>query len=472
MKYSLKLLAINVVVWFIGALLLILVILITIIAALFSPIFECIFFSLGKTKSIPSYSSSVNNLEQLELRAIEEFVLSNKTISYDILKGDCILEDLTFLDSSDHKNSIKYHVVVFKSASVKSRVSGKILLVHGVLSHPLGWKPIIPCLVDLGYEVYCVGLPGFGYVKEPAYVWGFAPNECDKWLDFYGEYLKRLILLLFPFEEKPLIMGHSFGGNVTSHFCYCNPDMFKKLILVNTMSFLPTLHVLTPFWAIFFNHIPFYLFRALGRMLNVYLFQLAYSSDNTYMYMLNELALLTCAENYGNIIASRFICIEAIDTYWRGPYVFNRLLRVAHKTVGICTIGDTISPAYNYKMFFDVARNSSTSLYVINGSDHNPIRVHTEDFLVCLRHALSDDREECVKKSVAISDEKIDDVLDKYGWSAYEISQTKRNIQEEYKILRTMYGCATPFSNYYKVSNGLLKEENDSVCFGACMPNI
>lgn len=478
---TIKVFIINAVVWMLGGITLLIGYIVSILMVLLFPVFQLKYYICGQTKHLPSYQANNKSLRKLEMLALEEFNFINKDISFTIMDGDCELKNMMFLNKNyddlyndkeytamKPKCTVQYHIVKFSPRKESPIPRKKILLVHGVCAQPMGWKEIVPNLIEQGFDIFCLALPGFGYVAEPTFVWSFKYNECNKWLDFYGEYLKQLILMIFPKDyDKLILLGHSFGGNVCSHFCYTNPGMFQKLILVNAMALLPTLHELTPFWAIFFNHLPFYVMRSIGYIFNGYLFQIPVPGSEFFFSSCLEFALLTCSTNYGNIIASRFIAVDAIVAYWRGPYLFNKLLRVASKTVAICSLNDTISPTHSFKLFFDIAQNKNISLYVTSGGDHNSTKDNVSEFNVAINHIISNLESDEIALTVdhSINNSLFDAVIESYGWSVYHIPTTRDNIRKEYIQIREISNTKT-CCNYYSTKNNEITEISDATCFG------
>lgn len=77
-------------------------------------------------------------------------------------------------------------------------------------------------------EVVCIDLPCFGGVECPKTVWG---------VEQYAQYVKRKIEKM-PAGEK-VIMGHSFGGQVSAYLIANNPGLVEKYILTAGAVFRP-----------------------------------------------------------------------------------------------------------------------------------------------------------------------------------------------------------------------------------------
>lgn len=75
-------------------------------------------------------------------------------------------------------------------------------------------------------RVINVDFPGFGQSDEPAEVWGVA--DYSRWLD---DLVRQLGL------DKPMLLGHSFGGRVAIH--YAASHSTDKIILVDAAGVKP-----------------------------------------------------------------------------------------------------------------------------------------------------------------------------------------------------------------------------------------
>lgn len=82
----------------------------------------------------------------------------------------------------------------------------EIVILHGWASKIKNWQPVIEEFEKQGFRVFLPRLPGFGK-KMPEKIFGL--NDYIKWLKNYLE--ERNL-------EKPVILGHSFGGRVAIKF--------------------------------------------------------------------------------------------------------------------------------------------------------------------------------------------------------------------------------------------------------------
>lgn len=102
-----------------------------------------------------------------------------------------------------------------------------VILLHGWGCNFNTVKSIASCLED-GMRVLSLDLPGHGKSEEPGDVW--------------GSYDFASLILNFIHElnlEKPSLIGHSFGGRTSIALSGKNPDLFNKIVLVDSAGITP-----------------------------------------------------------------------------------------------------------------------------------------------------------------------------------------------------------------------------------------
>ena len=124
---------------------------------------------------------------------------------------------------------------LIKSVETSYKIVGQgrvVLVLHGwgVSSDP--WQPVQDILSRQGFKVICPDLPGFGKSETPASAWCL-----DDYLAWLIEFTDSLKL------EKPIIIGHSFGGRVAIKLSVGYPERVEKLILCGTAGIKPELTV-------------------------------------------------------------------------------------------------------------------------------------------------------------------------------------------------------------------------------------
>ncbi len=96
-----------------------------------------------------------------------------------------------------------------------------IVMVHGFRGTHHGLQRIVDQLPD--YHVIVPDLPGFGD-SQPL------PEEHS--IDAYVAFLDAF-MAHFQFSAPPVLLGHSFGSIIASHFAAAHADEITKLILIN-----------------------------------------------------------------------------------------------------------------------------------------------------------------------------------------------------------------------------------------------
>lgn len=96
-----------------------------------------------------------------------------------------------------------------------------IVMVHGFRGTHHGLQRIVDQLPD--YHVIVPDLPGFGASQ---------PLPAEHSLENYVAFLQAFIAH-FHFATAPILLGHSFGSIIASHFAAAHPAAISKLILVN-----------------------------------------------------------------------------------------------------------------------------------------------------------------------------------------------------------------------------------------------
>lgn len=98
-----------------------------------------------------------------------------------------------------------------------------IVMIHGFRGTHHGLAKIVENLPD--FHIIVPDLPGFGtslpFNDE---------HSVDNYVQFVADFITALQL------QKPIIVGHSFGSIIASHFAAAHPDMLAKLILINPIA--------------------------------------------------------------------------------------------------------------------------------------------------------------------------------------------------------------------------------------------
>ncbi len=100
-----------------------------------------------------------------------------------------------------------------------------IVLLHGWGANSQAFTGIIQHL-QKSFTVYALDLPGFGQSPAPADIWG-----TEEYAKCVAEFMKQKGI------EKPILLGHSFGGRLCLHLG--SWDIPRKIILVDAAGLKP-----------------------------------------------------------------------------------------------------------------------------------------------------------------------------------------------------------------------------------------
>jgi pimeloyl-ACP methyl ester carboxylesterase len=119
------------------------------------------------------------------------------------------------------------HSSIFNGSTIRYWEYGKatdptIVMIHGFRGTHHGLQRIVDELT--GYHVIVPDLPGFGD-SQPFTNGSHSIAQYTAWLqDFITQ---------FQFNQPAILLGHSFGSIITSHYAVQHPEMIQKLILIN-----------------------------------------------------------------------------------------------------------------------------------------------------------------------------------------------------------------------------------------------
>ncbi len=100
-----------------------------------------------------------------------------------------------------------------------------IIILHGWGLCGEKYNELSKLLINKGYKVFAPDAPGFG--SEPLN----KTMNLDDYVDFLDKFIKKNKI------EKPILIGHSFGGRIASKFAWRYPQQVDKIILTGTPIF-------------------------------------------------------------------------------------------------------------------------------------------------------------------------------------------------------------------------------------------
>jgi pimeloyl-ACP methyl ester carboxylesterase len=88
-----------------------------------------------------------------------------------------------------------------------------VVALHGWARSRADWTPVLG-----GFDALALDLPGFGAAPPPESGWSTA-----EYADFVADVLAEL--------DRPVLVGHSFGGRVAVHLVAKRPELVRGLVL-------------------------------------------------------------------------------------------------------------------------------------------------------------------------------------------------------------------------------------------------
>ena len=118
--------------------------------------------------------------------------------------------------------------ITLNGTRIQYKVVGEgapVILLHGWGCN-IATMASIEAILSPHFRVYTLDFPGFGGSEAPAEVWG---------VEEYTQMLERFVAELH--IEKPILLGHSFGGRVS--ILYGSRNEVRKIVLVDAAGAKP-----------------------------------------------------------------------------------------------------------------------------------------------------------------------------------------------------------------------------------------
>lgn len=323
---------------------------------------------LDKTYLYP-YSTSSNTLKIIAIETHLNHI--NYSDNYEILSTDFTIS----IFNNEHIE-VKSHSLYFSQNLQKRKRKGTIYLIHGANSGPICWLHIIQPLVEANYDVHLLSLPCFGQTNVSQYN-KLMKLPAKQLLKFICDYIYAY-KIKYNENNNPIIVGHSFGGYISSAFACKYPEHCKTFIMINAVGIFPILGHQSNLWAFIFKFgFPNKHFRYFGQRWNTifaYLFEMTGTTD--YCLFWNILSL-TCNENYGDLIISKFIYYNGCNSYWKHSNFINLVSEQIPPIGIIWGENDTIVPVEIPRFLtqeFGIKKDDEHQLlYCIPDCWHNPV---------------------------------------------------------------------------------------------------
>ena len=404
---------------------------------------------------LPSLSTDRQNLMLIEKSALEE--LCQLDLRFEIIDDLVNVEELTVGVHLVHIQTCRYDVTPRNKT---------ILLVHGMNTGPVYFRSIFRQLVEDGYDVYCISLPGFGLAHVSDKILSFTTEQL---LTFYCQYFAVVIQKYFV-NTKPTILGHSLGAYLSCYFYSRHPSLIQSFIFVNGIGLLPSLDTTGKYWSVLFKcGFPNRFARPFGRLLNLVLFTVAELTAPLQQrcMMRWNMAQMTCSCNYGDVLCAKFITFNFFYSYWNTPVAGFLLDNTHSESLNVhfvWGIDDPIIPCYAAKLVKDMSLCTNSvpfDLYYILGGGHDPIPFNEGKDFMCIFRSIMEKKilvsivnDQLYLESMVI----FNDVLHDKRGSVFDTSATCKHLNHLYsKLLEDdMFITKTEKSPFFVVENRLV----------------
>ena len=218
---------------------------------------------------------------------------------------------------------------------------------------------------------------------------------------------------------KVIILAHSFGGFLATHFVSRSPQFVDRLILCNSAGIFPLLGSFGAYWAIFFKlSLPQSLFRFINRS-NLFRSNLFRS----YYFL-----LLSSPNNFSDRFVRKFIHIGWFGSNWTHPTI-KQILATQVPLGFIYGELDTIMP-YHQALAVASVCDACVPVYLVSKTAHSPYYEKPYSFANAFLHCVP----RCCKIGPAAA--KLDDEELLSFKSSYNIYLTARKINALYDLIQ------------------------------------
>lgn len=130
------------------------------------------------------------------------------------------------------KDGVRIHYATRYQDQPKN-ARGTLIFVHGFPSFWYSWKEQLDHFYDLGYNVIAPDLRGYGDSDAPILPFSYTMRHHIEDLD------ELFNCVVARTAEKPILVGHDWGGVICSHYAAVHGGKIKQLILMNTSHYVP-----------------------------------------------------------------------------------------------------------------------------------------------------------------------------------------------------------------------------------------
>jgi pimeloyl-ACP methyl ester carboxylesterase len=398
------------------------------IAIIFINIIQQLFYNKNIIYSVPTTTEYLIKVE----KEYADNIVNNSSLNKNPLYYESIDQIFDIEVNPNKKFRIHSHSIVFRKQ--KNKLLPIIIFIHGANSGPTAFFKNAIELSKNNFEIHCIGLPGFG---ESIVSIELLQLNSKQVKEFYTKYIAKYITKNC--NTKPHIIGHSFGGFITSSFVVEFPNLCESFVLCNPAGILPIFGKDTMMWGFLFSFgFPnlYYIIRHIGWFINISYYAYSSITNNYNPYIDWNILQMTmnCSENFGEKIVSKFIFYNGIETYWRDCTMIELLsIKKSPPISLIWGDDDTIVPIEYAKIIGYCVKNSSSPfiIYSILNTWHSPMS-NEKDFSYVLLKALKNKR--YLVQINNIQKQKLECIINNY-----KIIKATCDYSYTYDLIKNMY---------------------------------
>ena len=173
----------------------------------------------------------------------------------------------------------------------------EILMLHGIFSNLWCWDPIFDEL-SRNYRLVAYDRPAFGLTERPGVTKKYNPYSAEQ------SELQALRLMKRLGMKKPILLGHSAGGNMALRLAIKYPDSFSGLILISpgTYTVMPPVFIRELMKLGLFRNITIGMIRDLPENVDTMIERNYYNPETMTDEMKNKYLTTAQAENWDQAI--------------------------------------------------------------------------------------------------------------------------------------------------------------------------
>ena len=321
----------------------------------------------------------------------------------------------TIRDDAGRKIDVETVWTEFSSASVKAwRVHAlhvrarsdtsaastpPLVIVHGHSSGAAHWGTVLGAAVSDGCEAWAISLPGWGRTPMPPELSACGAIDGDS-ADLVAEMIDAF-LTARGLSGRAVLLGHSFGGFITTRFAIRYPRAISHLILHSTAGLTPLQAGRNGFGALvitlYFSLMPPQAWaRFMGRIFSAVFARLAsfyYPLDNpTFPAYFAQLAWASAYGNSaggGSELVRAQLRVRTTDGWWRRPTLPHLILDESQAALPVSIIWGTRDEINDPALVRLLHRHRpNVNVYWIARGLHNCAHSHSALFNEALFHAI------------------------------------------------------------------------------------